>query len=339
MNFNVGNRKFDLPSIRFVYRTLQVLGFFPIDVHLSGWKSHLHVFFKWFHISLCIFISVFHCLSTILHSVHHLPEFFSCLIEDVTIIGVLIIVILFRYRMDRVASIIHFMETCFSTVDASVMAESRRKALTTVIMFVALFLSVVAGILAEWLTPMTEDELKLREELHGTKRQARRLLVNMWIPGLDETESWTYEVLCLAQIFKDISIGVFLTMIANYFNISIVLYQLVTIKSGHQSKVKLFKILSELTVTLIQFYSYCNTMEIWDDCHARMRTSLYLSRWYTCSSFMRRDMCVLLSRLRKPSHPRFCQGFIVLCNPLFVRLLRVCYQAVKLVQLTGGSSG
>ncbi|KAL1449012.1 hypothetical protein WDU94_000255 [Cyamophila willieti] len=454
---NIDIRKSNhLSPIWFLYRNLQILGFFPIDIQISGWKSHLHMFSRWFHMSFCVVAIISHFLSTILHSVHYLPEFFSCLLEDVTIICTAVIILAFQYRIDFIRSVIHFMETKFSTVDPKILAECHRKMLTTVKLFVALFMCVMAGLLAQWLTPMTEDELKLREALHGSKRQARRLMVNLWLPGLDETESWTYELLCLVQaylavtcalwsyvffvtifpmivinaegqmkilcrhiemlgsphkdsegnqifythfetntyvsvssvlnfrtwsaspnsrkttqelellkrinvnklrayereylkqlirfhqnlltfieqIFQKIAPGVLLIVIANYLNISITLYQ-VMVYSGHQSKTTLFKFLTELTLTLIQFYYYCDTMELWDDCQARMRTSLYFSRWYTCSLSTRKDIFLLLSRLRKPRHPRFCQGVIVLCNPWFVGLLRVCYQAVNFMRLRG----
>uniref|UniRef100_A0A8D8QM98 Uncharacterized protein n=1 Tax=Cacopsylla melanoneura TaxID=428564 RepID=A0A8D8QM98_9HEMI len=201
MSFTIGSWKFDhLSLFRLVYRSFQLLGYFPSSVQSSGWKSRLHKYFKWFHITLCIFMPISHFLSTIVHSVHYLPEFFTCLLEDVTIITVFIIVGLLRYRVHRFESVIHYMETSFSTVDTRVLAECHRRSLTTVVMFVTLFMMAVAGILAEFFTPMTEDELKLREELHGIKREAKRALFNLWIPGIDRSQSWTYVVICMVQV-------------------------------------------------------------------------------------------------------------------------------------------
>uniref|UniRef100_A0A8D8ZDJ4 Uncharacterized protein n=1 Tax=Cacopsylla melanoneura TaxID=428564 RepID=A0A8D8ZDJ4_9HEMI len=49
---------------------------------------------------------------------------------------------------------------------------------------------------------MTEDELRIRRDLYQTKYPGRRLLVDIWIPGLDETEyCWAYVALFLAQAY------------------------------------------------------------------------------------------------------------------------------------------
>uniref|UniRef100_A0A8D8T4U4 Uncharacterized protein n=1 Tax=Cacopsylla melanoneura TaxID=428564 RepID=A0A8D8T4U4_9HEMI len=137
----------------------------------------------------------------------------------------------------------------------------------------------------------------------------------------------------MEQIFDEIPFIVLLVVISNYMNISFTLYQLI-VYTGHQSNGKLFKFLAELILTLVQFGTYCNTAERWDSCHARMRASLYTSQWYTCSTQTRKDMCMLLSRLRKPNYPRFYQGVIEISNPMFVRFVNVCYKAVNVMKIT-----
>uniref|UniRef100_A0A8D8RCW8 Uncharacterized protein n=1 Tax=Cacopsylla melanoneura TaxID=428564 RepID=A0A8D8RCW8_9HEMI len=120
-------------------------------------------------------------------------------------------------------------------------------------------------------------------------------------------------------------------LMGNYIGVSLALYQLV--EHSDQSKVRLFKFVSELVLSLFQLYSHCSAAEIWDDFHSRSRTSLYSSRWYACTRSTRRNMGLVLRRLRKPNHLEFYRGCIVINNPLFVGLLRVCYQVVNLMRL------
>uniref|UniRef100_A0A8D8RKR8 Uncharacterized protein n=2 Tax=Cacopsylla melanoneura TaxID=428564 RepID=A0A8D8RKR8_9HEMI len=122
-------------------------------------------------------------------------------------------------------------------------------------------------------------------------------------------------------------------VLGNYMGVSLALYQLVVYSD--QSKFRLFKFVSELSLALFELYIYCFAAEILDDFHSRTRTSLYFSRWYACTRSTRRDIGMLLRRLRKPKHPNFYWGFIVINNPLFVGLLRLCYQVVNLMRLKG----
>ncbi|KAL1449743.1 hypothetical protein WDU94_002223 [Cyamophila willieti] len=423
----------------------------PLTIHHPGNVTYPLVTI-WFNISLYLIIATGHLLNTIFRAVDDLSEFCQSLYEDVILIGLLIGVLLYRWRVDCIASIIHFMDTCFMTTDARILIQCHRKALATFFMFVWLFSTISTWMLFESLRPMSENEVKLRLELYGTEHPRRRLPMNMWIPGLDETESWTYELLFMTQVYistpymllsyvcsialipmmaihidgqikilckyikmlghrhkdskgneifytnieknefvlasdtlneysvaaiastsyetlrgnisrkelkklkayeraffkqlvrfhqkmlaftnktlTDISPLVLFVVVTNYFVFSLGLYQL-TAYNDLQSKFQLFKFVSELTLAVIQFYMFCYSAELLDDCQARIRTSLYSSRWYACSRATRQDMCMILRRLRKENHPKFYQGVLVLCNAVFVRLVRVSYNVVNLIK-------
>uniref|UniRef100_A0A8D9E892 Odorant receptor n=1 Tax=Cacopsylla melanoneura TaxID=428564 RepID=A0A8D9E892_9HEMI len=136
----------------------------------------------------------------------------------------------------------------------------------------------------------------------------------------------------IEQMMIDISELVLLMVVGNYLIASLALYQL-TFQTETTSMIRLFKFLVEYILVLIQFYTYCNAAESLDDNQSNTRNSVYFSAWYRLCPSVRRDMCVLLSRLLKSNHPSFFHGVIVLQNNVLTRLLKVSYQVVNLMRL------
>ncbi|KAI5698182.1 hypothetical protein M8J75_002964 [Diaphorina citri] len=158
-------------SARFLYTIFQYLGVFPLQNPKPDWRSGLHRVYMWLQASLCAGLVVTHFLNTVLRAVHYWPEFLQRLLEDVVLDAIFLIMV--GYRKVQ-------LKFC---------------------MFGVLVGCVFVGFLLELWAPLDEAELAMRRRLYQTARPERRLVFDIWIPGVDETESWTYEILIILQLY------------------------------------------------------------------------------------------------------------------------------------------
>ncbi|KAI5728316.1 hypothetical protein M8J77_014630 [Diaphorina citri] len=188
-------------SARFLYTTFQYLGVFPLQNPKPDWRSGLHRVYMWFQASLCAGLVVTHFLNTVLRAVHYWPEFLQRLLEDVILDAIFLIMVGYRMKMDEFNKILKFTEDSFSPAYPHILLQTRRKVQLKFCMFGVLVGCVFVGFLLELWAPLDEAELAMRRRLYQTARPERRLVFDIWIPGVDETESWTYEILIILQLY------------------------------------------------------------------------------------------------------------------------------------------
>lgn len=114
------------------------------------------------------------------------------------------------------------------------------------------------------------------------------------------------------------------------FNI-LLLYMLVA-SSTQISPLRYCKFVAEFIGVILEFFILCNSSEVSDDCGNMVHNAINKSSWQMCSNNTRRDLCILLRRVQKPSHMKFHNGAIVLSKVLLVKVIKIAYTFVNFLR-------
>uniref|UniRef100_A0A8D8QP63 Odorant receptor n=1 Tax=Cacopsylla melanoneura TaxID=428564 RepID=A0A8D8QP63_9HEMI len=150
--------------------------------------------------SLTILIGC-HLYNTITRSVRYLPELLQAIVEDLYI-GVLTYMSnYFRIHYGQLDSLMIILERMNRYSDAKV-SQTCQKQSKLVLILLAIPVSIIGTNTAlEALLPLSPDNLNIQRTVYNTTHPERRLPLHVRIPFVDETESWTYEILFLIQTY------------------------------------------------------------------------------------------------------------------------------------------
>ncbi|KAL1461521.1 hypothetical protein WDU94_013408 [Cyamophila willieti] len=187
---------------------------------------------------------------------------------------------------------------------------------------------------------MTEVEVKIRTDVYRTAHPERRLPYSFRIPFIDETKSWSYEILYGIELFIMFQLLTFVTpivygmIVSNNIMISLCLYQMF-VDPSQLSLLRIFKFNAELIAITMEYFMYINCSEVVDDCNGLVLKALNDSRWECCTNQTKRDLVMVLRRVQKPNHWRLCNGAISINFAFFLKVIKVAYTFVNFMQLKG----
>ncbi|KAL1452667.1 hypothetical protein WDU94_006874 [Cyamophila willieti] len=191
-----------LSSFHTAYTIFQLLGCFPLNkFNHPPWKYRLHRLYMWIQYVICISFIVVHFLNTCFRSAQYMPEFIQCLYEDVVFICFLLGIICLRRDILQFENFLHLLDTTFSKAHTTIVKDSRTKAMKTCFVFLGFYIMTGLGIASEFLWPISDTDLKIRTKVYHTKYPRRKLLLNIWIPGIDETEPWNFWIMFIWQLY------------------------------------------------------------------------------------------------------------------------------------------
>ncbi|KAL1457028.1 hypothetical protein WDU94_001705 [Cyamophila willieti] len=229
------------------------------------------------------------------------------------------------------------METSLSNANKEIIQKCKKKANITLFGVSVSLVIAIALNSFDKLHSLSEKEIEELKFIYRTQQPGRRLLFNVWVPFVDETKAWYYEVIFALHLWPMALLhlyntGMFLTISVCSMCLSLCLYQL-TLSSGTLSKITLYKYAFEFIGVTGDYFYLCYCSDTLDDCHAMLRRAITDSDWYRCSNKTKQDLCIFLRRLQRPNHLRFNQGFIVLSKEFFVKVVKVSYSFVNFLRL------
>ncbi|KAI5695437.1 hypothetical protein M8J77_015338 [Diaphorina citri] len=151
---------------------------------------------------VCWVSSVNHFMATVTRSVRYMPEFFQRLLEDLTINLFLGTSLICCYHNEHVQFIIKFMENYFSVADEQVIKACNRSTKILLIVFTTFGTVVFTLPVFETFLPISEQEKDLIACIYKRSHPERRFAVNLWVPFIDDSESWYYECIFMFEIYQ-----------------------------------------------------------------------------------------------------------------------------------------
>ncbi|KAL1457063.1 hypothetical protein WDU94_001736 [Cyamophila willieti] len=197
----------------------------------------------------------------------------------------------------------------------------------------------VCGSIIETYFSVSKEEIEHLRYIYKRSHPERRLQTNFWVPFVDDSESYYYEVIFhvefyLIFLFDQLcSLNIFMKIFFNNLIFALFLFQL-TLSSISMSKARLCKLVAEFVAFGIQYFYLCNKSDLLDDCNGNILRAIGNSGcWMRCSSQTRRDLCMLIRRVQKPNHLRFFQGAIIISRDYFMRVVKLSYSLVNFMRI------
>ncbi|KAL1459060.1 hypothetical protein WDU94_011070, partial [Cyamophila willieti] len=75
----------------------------------------------------------------------------------------------------------------------------------------------------------------------------------------------------------------------------------------------------------MEYFFFCDSSEVVDNCHGWIRKAVAESRWDRCSNRTKKDLCVFIRRVQQPNYLKFHNGAIVLSRIFFLKVCKVAY--------------
>lgn len=148
---------------------------------------------------IAIMYLVSHAWSTATRARRFAPEFVQCIFEDLTFCAIAVSAFSMVLSQQKFHHLIKTMENMSTANKAK---QVGTKVITYLLVALLGCISVVAiSILQSWV-PLSEEEYNIRRLVYDDTKYPEKVLPSMVkIPGVDETLSWTYEILLLVHLF------------------------------------------------------------------------------------------------------------------------------------------
>lgn len=180
---------------KYILIWLQRLGVINLHGFPKPWQNRVQSVYVFLVSNFMLIFLSSHMYSTLTRAVRFLPEFFQEFLEDWVNILLLYTTFIFRLRYKRLSKLIDFMEESLSKSYSEINVKCARKCLYVfsfcfAVVFVAILCSFVEAHI-----PISQSELEIHRYIYRTNDPRRRLPFNVRVPWVDETKSWTYEIL------------------------------------------------------------------------------------------------------------------------------------------------
>ncbi|KAI5695858.1 hypothetical protein M8J75_004637 [Diaphorina citri] len=192
-------------SLRFLATVLEKAGYVNFYHHKQKWKNSLQELYCHINYTLMAFFIVGRLLNTFTRAIHDWPEFLQNAVQAVHVI--LLFGSLYHYRRNhrQLDELITFIETSFSKADPDVLKACERKVKYTFLVWLSLMIFYLVTAVLESHTPLSEHDKEMRRSIYHVKHPERILPAVIWIPGIDETESYNYEVILFIESYMSFS--------------------------------------------------------------------------------------------------------------------------------------
>ncbi|KAI5724877.1 hypothetical protein M8J77_008239 [Diaphorina citri] len=192
-------------SLRFLATVLEKGGYVNFYHHKQKWKNSLQELYCHINYTLMAFFIVGRLLNTFTRAIHDWPEFLQNAVQAVHVI--LLFGSLYHYRRNhrQLDELITFIETSFSKADPDVLKACEKKVKYTFLVWLGLMIFYLVTAVLESHTPLSEHDKEMRRSIYHVKHPERILPAVIWIPGIDETESYNYEVILFIESYMSFS--------------------------------------------------------------------------------------------------------------------------------------
>ncbi|KAL1449048.1 hypothetical protein WDU94_000286 [Cyamophila willieti] len=188
-------------SMKQICKFLEMTGLFNLHRHKSRWTDHLQNIYV--SVQMGLFLSFLLCqlYSVLTRAVRYFPECLQSLLENLICWYLIIYAASCQFRYEGLNYLIDQVENTFSKADTRIIQKYHRLTkLVSVSLLIALCIATFT-LCVETFLSISPDELEIRRFVYRTAHPERKLPMNLRIPFLDETKSWTYEILYAISIY------------------------------------------------------------------------------------------------------------------------------------------
>ncbi|KAI5700682.1 hypothetical protein M8J75_001969 [Diaphorina citri] len=191
---------------------LEFIGYVNFNRFQKPWQNKcMTIYCNTMHILGLIAIAS-HLISTITRARRYMPEFFQRLFEDLGFNLYYMECLIFKWNYERLNNLMTCMENKFSTVNSNVVRECQRKEKCIFYGFLVLAACTMGATMIEACLPLSQKELDILAFVYQRKNPERKLPSNFWIPYIDDSVSWYYEILFLCQFYMGYLIVIMATV-------------------------------------------------------------------------------------------------------------------------------
>uniref|UniRef100_A0A8D9ED10 Odorant receptor n=1 Tax=Cacopsylla melanoneura TaxID=428564 RepID=A0A8D9ED10_9HEMI len=189
-------------SVKQICQILQYGGRVNLHQHKSKWKSTLQDIYVFIQETLYTLCALSHLFSAITRGVRYLPEFFQALCDNMIFWYLNCYCFYYHIRNRKLCHIIELTENTFTKADQQIVQKyHKRSNLFSIVLFIVVFSSSMFTIFLETVMPIPQNELEIRRYVYRTAHPERRHAGPVRIPFLDESKSWTYEIIYVLQMY------------------------------------------------------------------------------------------------------------------------------------------
>lgn len=203
-------------------------------------RNRLQNVYVFIQTCLSVFYITFQTWNVITRATRYFPELVQTFFENFLQWVVLYVLIYFRtiYR-----NIIVMQDTMndLCKLHNPVMEKCHRTANIVLLSFICAVSFALAGSILETMIPLSESELEIRRNIYRTnKYPERRLPYNTHIPFIDESVSWSYEIIYVYQIYI-----ILCFIVSSSFMVSIVPISMVYVRGQYEILCKYIQMIGQ----------------------------------------------------------------------------------------------
>ncbi|KAL1457728.1 hypothetical protein WDU94_007922 [Cyamophila willieti] len=189
-------------SLRLVCSLFERIGFFNLHSETTcTWDKNVHRIFVCVQYGVLSLNFGAHLLSTVTRSTRSSAELVQSVLEDCVQLYGLYMVNYFRSNHDQLISLAKFMETYFSKADEKIIHRCEIQCRIFLVVVLGFLNGYLGGNVLQALIPLAEPDLKIRRLVYETKYPERRHFFNVRYPFIDESQSWTFEIIYIHQLY------------------------------------------------------------------------------------------------------------------------------------------
>uniref|UniRef100_A0A8D9E9A1 Odorant receptor n=1 Tax=Cacopsylla melanoneura TaxID=428564 RepID=A0A8D9E9A1_9HEMI len=180
---------------------LQLMGLLDWEPFQQKWKNKCATIYKRTVHCVIIIALVSHFISTTTRSIRYMPEFYQRLVEDLAFNMWYMECVAYVKHDKQLIKVMKCMKTTFSKANRAVVKDCELK---DKVYFWFIFIATtctICGSILETYIPMPQEEIDLMAYVYKRNRPDRRLQTNFWIPFIDDSESYYFEVLFHVEFY------------------------------------------------------------------------------------------------------------------------------------------
>lgn len=226
--------------IHVLCKFLEIIGYLNEFRFKRNWLNLLKkIYFIWFH---CIHTTalISQLISTCTRSIRYVPEFLSRLLESFALYLFYLECLFILFQFKQLQGLMKFIENSFSTADECVLKRCNQRARKMVTTFLILSAVGLSGSFLETYFPLSQKEMDLVRYVYKRKYPERRFQTNFWIPFVDDSEFWCYEIIIHFELYWTITTWLmaltsvcYIPMFANYIEGQYIILRKYIEKIGH----------------------------------------------------------------------------------------------------------
>ncbi|KAL1449944.1 hypothetical protein WDU94_002412 [Cyamophila willieti] len=209
-------------SMKQVCKFMEMTGLINMHRHKSRRRDYLQNIYIFVQMGLFLLFLLCHMLNVLTRAVRYFPEFLQTLLENMVFLYLIIYTAHYQLRYRGLNYFIDQIDNTFSKADTKIIQKYHRLSDFICAGLITVVCNAVVCLFVETIIPISPDEVEIRRFVYRTEHPERKLPVNIRIPFLDETKSWTYEMIYAMLTYVLTMYGVWVGLLTSMVPITVI---------------------------------------------------------------------------------------------------------------------